>query len=363
VEVFATSEHGPATASGANSWHSRFGPEQPDSLGSIDWSPADSAGFSLPATTTAGSPIDFGNLQIAETIDAPAQFGTSSVQLASLDPEGGKTSTPDGGGTAFSRVGLNPRAEDGPVGPEPPSNLGSIGSLPADSAGVFVQATPTVGFLTVFGNRQTVMTVDAPSQGGTSSVLLASLELHNAKTSTLDGVSAASTRTGITSRTGLDAALASSDAVNGNVARFAGLRMDVVRATGLGVYLDPDSMPDFRVASTAPARAGLPATTPALIEDGSTTLAAPPLTGVLQHVSQLEIAAIERGILQFLDHLNPVANDFLSKDGGSRAWPWVAAAAAAVLACELGRRQARRSLAGTEDSHRQRRTLDFLYLP
>jgi hypothetical protein len=64
---------------------------------------------------------------------------------------------------------------------------------------------------------------------------------------------------------------------------------------------------------------------------------------VLAFLPSLDLAGLEQGIQQFLDQLERVGERLLGDGDGGGLGVWLAAGVAAAVACEIGRRQLRRS--------------------
>jgi hypothetical protein len=64
---------------------------------------------------------------------------------------------------------------------------------------------------------------------------------------------------------------------------------------------------------------------------------------MLTALPALGLSALEAGMQQFLDQLEQLTPRTFREQGGKGLWLWLAAGAAAAGACELARRQLRRS--------------------
>lgn len=74
----------------------------------------------------------------------------------------------------------------------------------------------------------------------------------------------------------------------------------------------------------------------------------PPLlrgSEVLAVLPPFDVSALERGMQQFLEGLERLGPRLTVDGDGSRLWPWIVAVTAAATACEIARRQLRRSFA------------------
>jgi hypothetical protein len=69
------------------------------------------------------------------------------------------------------------------------------------------------------------------------------------------------------------------------------------------------------------------------------------VSDVLTALAPGDLSALERGLLHFLERLGPAGSRPAGDREGTTLYPWVVAGAAAVAACEIARRQLRRSVA------------------
>ena len=67
----------------------------------------------------------------------------------------------------------------------------------------------------------------------------------------------------------------------------------------------------------------------------------PPLSGVLSLLPPLDLAGLERGLRQFVAQLEFTGQSLLKPVQRGEFWPWIVAAAAALAACEIARREFR----------------------
>jgi len=87
----------------------------------------------------------------------------------------------------------------------------------------------------------------------------------------------------------------------------------------------------------------------ASLSDGETTASVSPLlhvSGMLNVLPTLDVAALEQGMKHFLGQLQRMGEDLTAKHGGTGLGIWIVAGTAAAAACELARRQLRRSTTG-----------------
>jgi hypothetical protein len=66
------------------------------------------------------------------------------------------------------------------------------------------------------------------------------------------------------------------------------------------------------------------------------------LPAALTALPPLDLSALEQGLKQFLDRIEAAGRDLVGEGDGSGLGPWVIAGTAAVVACEVARRQLRR---------------------
>jgi hypothetical protein len=88
----------------------------------------------------------------------------------------------------------------------------------------------------------------------------------------------------------------------------------------------------------------LPIATPPLASDVS-----PQTADSLAMIPHMDLSALEAGMQRFLEQVDGLA-ERLAGETGSGLYPWIAAAAAAAIACEIARRQLRRAPAPTGDA-------------
>jgi hypothetical protein len=69
----------------------------------------------------------------------------------------------------------------------------------------------------------------------------------------------------------------------------------------------------------------------------------PSLSSVLSVLPPLDLAGLERGLRQFVAQLESTGQTLLRPVERSEFWPWIVAAAAALAACEIARREFRSS--------------------
>ena len=75
-------------------------------------------------------------------------------------------------------------------------------------------------------------------------------------------------------------------------------------------------------------------------------LPSPQLSGLLTVLPPADLSTLERGMRQFLEQLDRMGQRLTSDPDGAGLYPWVIAVAAAATACEIARRQLRRSADG-----------------
>jgi hypothetical protein len=97
-----------------------------------------------------------------------------------------------------------------------------------------------------------------------------------------------------------------------------------------------EAVPPIR-AESPPLLAENPVETPVGIEDEE-VLPAPHVSDVLTTLPPIDLSALERGMHRFLDQVEEVGQR-LGDSSGPGLYPWLAAVAAAAVACEVGRRQ------------------------
>jgi hypothetical protein len=104
---------------------------------------------------------------------------------------------------------------------------------------------------------------------------------------------------------------------------------------------------------SAPRVASVPATAPdGEPAEGRPELSAPPVPGVLATLPPFDLSALERGMHLFLDRLGWVGQELVGRGDGTGLGPWIVAGAAAVVACEIARRQFQRPEARGQRSER-----------
>jgi hypothetical protein len=69
----------------------------------------------------------------------------------------------------------------------------------------------------------------------------------------------------------------------------------------------------------------------------------PRLSGVLAVLPPLDVAALERGMQRFLDQVGQWCRPLVGNGDGAGLYFWVVAGAAAAAACEIARRQLKRT--------------------
>jgi hypothetical protein len=166
-------------------------------------------------------------------------------------------------------------------------------------------------------------------------------------------------------RVGLEASSAAVDTVFSQVSKAIGNRFDS-SSPGLNpeiaAPLERGALPPAE-----PASSGSP--TPETLAlsvgpAGSADHAVARLSGVLGRLSYTDAGIVERGIRQFLKGVQEAKHAAFGQDNDNSLLPWITAVAVAALACEIGRRQMRRSAcrANCEDARNGLRDLLFLNL-
>jgi hypothetical protein len=74
----------------------------------------------------------------------------------------------------------------------------------------------------------------------------------------------------------------------------------------------------------------------------------PAVASVLTALRPLDLPALERGMQRFLEQLDRIGQRLTGPREAGGLYAWIAAGAAAVLACEMGRRQLRRPAEAAE---------------
>jgi hypothetical protein len=308
-----------------------------------------------PRHLLSGSPLDsairqFGNentSDIYRRLDVPLRDvnqGPLSTFLYSVVTSGpsGRVANSSDGFVSQARPALEPGNGDKPEGSPDADDFEGTGKLAVVS-----------GELAGLENRHSARALDSTVPSGVGSVQLSFADMNAVKPISSDGMNAVTARAGVIQRLGSEALLSFDGALSSIVGRSAGMRSNCGRAgdwsddiwPGVSPLL-PDALTRQALTNRAPACASL--------RDGSSaTLLDSSLSATLQQLSNVELAAIERSIQQFLGHLNPASDGFMSSDEGSGPLPLVVAVAATALACEIGRRQWRRSLAETERVRKQ----------
>jgi hypothetical protein len=64
----------------------------------------------------------------------------------------------------------------------------------------------------------------------------------------------------------------------------------------------------------------------------------PQISDLLTALPPIDVAALEHGMQRFLDQMEEIGQH-LGDTSGPGLYPWIAAIAAAAIACEVGRRQ------------------------
>jgi len=67
------------------------------------------------------------------------------------------------------------------------------------------------------------------------------------------------------------------------------------------------------------------------------------LSGVLSILPPIDLSNLERGLRQFVAQLESTGQALLRPVERAELWPWIVAAAAALAACEIARREVRSS--------------------
>ncbi len=86
------------------------------------------------------------------------------------------------------------------------------------------------------------------------------------------------------------------------------------------------------------------------------------LVNVLGDLSPVDAGILEKSIRQFLDRIQDAIGAARGEDGEESIMPWIAAAAVAGLACEIGRRQMRRSAGSAHREDNINGIRDVLFL-
>jgi hypothetical protein len=93
---------------------------------------------------------------------------------------------------------------------------------------------------------------------------------------------------------------------------------------------------------TSPNQSGASATPPA---EENLVVPLPLVADVLSALPPLDLSALEAGMQQFLGQLRELGPRLAGDVEGTSVWPWVIAVAAAASACEIARRELKRSAA------------------
>jgi hypothetical protein len=78
-----------------------------------------------------------------------------------------------------------------------------------------------------------------------------------------------------------------------------------------------------------------------------------PMAGLLAVLPPLDLAAQERGLQRFLEQLEELGAQLVGEPYEQGLWLWTVAGAGAVVACEIARRQVRRSAELAEESNKR----------
>jgi hypothetical protein len=135
-------------------------------------------------------------------------------------------------------------------------------------------------------------------------------------------------------------------------------------ATNLGPQI-ADSLEPTPNLSGAPKPSGPPAPEPSARPAASASSAdrwAIRLVNVLGDLSTVDAGVLEQSIRQFLDRVQDATRATCGESNEDSIVPWIAAAAVAGLACEIGRRQMHRSALRAYREDKMHGLRDFLFL-